>query len=201
MPSNAGWQRGEAPLCGRPHKGAGRTTGPLRSNPKSEARNPKQIPIPKQTMPKTSGRSGVWDFGFSPLVLVSDFGLRFVLPKLHAKWLQYFVARNAFLDFLWAYFSAARPHIYKHLRKQEHWHCGTRRPRVSRNCDFGRWRSFVSFWFWLCQVRISDFGSRKLVVLARCTRSTQRGLFDLAILPSGRHVAEPDTPKGPAITG
>ena len=27
-------------------------------------------------MPKTSGCSGVWDFGFSPLVLVSDFGLR-----------------------------------------------------------------------------------------------------------------------------
>ena len=81
--------------------------------------------------------------------------LRFVLPKLHAKWLQYFVARNVFLDFLWAYFSAARPHIYKHLRKQEHWHCGTRRPRVSRNCDSGRWRSFVSFWFWLCQFRIS----------------------------------------------
>jgi hypothetical protein len=52
------------------------TTGPLWSDPNSQARNPKQIPIPKQTMPKTSGRCGVWDFGFSPLVLVSDFGLR-----------------------------------------------------------------------------------------------------------------------------
>jgi four helix bundle protein len=82
--------------------------------------------------------------------------IRFVLPKLHAKWLQFSVARNGFLDFLWAYFSAARPHIYKHLRKQEHWQCGTRRPRVSRNCDSGRWRSFVSFWFWLCQFRRSS---------------------------------------------
>ena len=55
-------------------------------NPKSEARNPKQIPIPQQTMAKTSGRSGVWDFGFSPLVLVSEFGLRISDLNLMARW-------------------------------------------------------------------------------------------------------------------
>ena len=31
-------------------------------------------------------------------------------------------------DLFWTYSTAARPHIYKHLRKQEHWHSGTRRP-------------------------------------------------------------------------
>jgi hypothetical protein len=51
--------------------------------------------------------------------LVSAFGdrrglrrIRFVLSKLHAKWLQFSVARYVFSGFLWAYFSAARPHIY-----------------------------------------------------------------------------------------
>jgi hypothetical protein len=119
-----------------------------RPNPKTENRKPKEIRIPKTELSPLRPDSSPPTEGL----------VRFVLPKLHAKWLQYFVARNDFLDFLWAYFSAARPHIYKHLRKQEHWHCGTRRPRVSRNCDSGRWRSFVSFWFWLCQVRISVFG-------------------------------------------
>ena len=55
-------------------------------NLKSEARNPKQIPNPNQTMPKTIGRSGVWDFGFSPLVLISNFGLRISDLTFMARW-------------------------------------------------------------------------------------------------------------------
>src|ERR1035437_9748117 len=147
-----------------------------REHAKSETRKPKPERRPKpeaRSTKRTHNRRGEatahWIKPFSDFGLRRSFGFRFVLPKLHAKWLQYFVARNVFLDFLWAYFSAARPHIYKHLREQEHWYCGTRRPRVSRNCDFGRWRSFVSFWFWLCQFRVSDFGLRNFGLLALFT--------------------------------
>jgi len=141
--------------------------------PKPEIRNPNPR-IAHQAIAPTL--PFVFEFRVWAFLRFSDFGLGFVLPKLHAKWLQLFVARNVFLDFLWAYSGAARPHIYKHLRKQEHWHCGTRRPRVSRNCDFGRWRSFASFWFWLCQVRISPSLSACLRVVPPVTSAPSNAI-------------------------
>ena len=98
-------------------------------------------------------------FGFwiSDFFRHSNFGIRFVLLKLHAKWLQFFVVSGHILEFPRGITYCGKTAIYKHLQQQEHWHRGTRRPRVSQKCVFGPMAKLCPIWFWLCQVRISEF--------------------------------------------
>jgi len=89
-----------------------------------------------------------------------SFGIRFVLLKLHAKWLQFFVVSSHVFEFPGVITYCGKTAIYKHLQQQEHWHRGTRRPRVSQKLVFGPMAKLCPIWFWLCQVRISGFGVR-----------------------------------------
>jgi len=102
-------------------------------------------------------------FFLSDLGFVSDFEFRFVLLKLHAKWLQFFVVSSHVLEFPGGITYCGKTAIYKHLQQQEHWHRGTRRPRVSQKLVFGPMAKLCPIWFWLCQVRISDFSARPAV--------------------------------------
>ena len=84
--------------------------------------------------------------------------IRFVLLKLHAKWLQFFVVNSHVLEFPGGITYCGKTAIYRHLQQQEHWHRDTRRPRVSQKLLFGPMAKLCPIWFWLCQVRISSFG-------------------------------------------
>ena len=112
--------------------------------------------------------------------------LRFVLLKLHPKWLQLSVANREVWRLSWVLFKAARPLKYNNLpcagtftrrapegrvfRNSSHWPkdvcCPSSAGFCFRSLDFGfvsgfdiRISNFLAtdFWFWLCQVRISDF--------------------------------------------
>src|SRR6266571_5217307 len=82
---------------------------------------------------------------------------RFVIPKLHAKWIQFSIAKKYLAAFYRESKHAASPRFYCLLPRCRNIRDAHTEGTCCKKCLPRRRVCVVHFWFWLRQVRISDF--------------------------------------------